>query len=513
MKLPKIATLFNYNIERVKSLAGQLAIDIKTRQKPKDTLHRWYDFFLPSDPRAEVMPRLEDKKYMSRKLLRLIKSELLYAEQKEKEIGGKSGGAYCGERSLKFRKLQNDYNTALLESRGIVKNGKKIPLAKLTRTAEKKFAEMYVAVKGLEALSEEMGHKWALVTLTAPARFHPNPTKGSSSWNGSNARVAHEYLNGKWKLFRAALNDYDISVSNNDIFGIVVTEPHKDGSPHWHILTFYKSEFEERISELFNRFFADESEHAVDFKVGEPDREDAASASSYVAKYIMKALGVEDCVITTSEEQIKQKLVKQAVERIEVWRSATGIRAYRFFGVKASITKWRLFRKIQNLRNKNELNIQLAMPFHKTSDDQMYIGEISKSKVNWQKIYREKAIIENSIKHATENNFKEFLKEFSKIDKLEMMTKEVEDRYGKPTRKEYGIKIGHQAILFTQYEIIDIKTEEKDEKQLASENPTLIHSYPSSSTSTPSAKVCAKPSTPKSKNDDKWLDELLRLIE
>ncbi|TOM79377.1 replication endonuclease, partial [Vibrio parahaemolyticus] len=186
-----------------------------------------------------ALRRLQSYSYCSRKLARLVLAEMLYTAQEKKQIGGKSGKAYATAMMKNYRKMQNDYNAEYLASKEIQLADKSVSLLSFANNAQKKVSELYAKVKGLENYANELGYGWAFLTMTAKAELHANPTKGKSSWNKSSAKAAQKELQANWEALGKELANLGYPMSEGRLFGMRVTEPHKDGTPHWHLICFY----------------------------------------------------------------------------------------------------------------------------------------------------------------------------------------------------------------------------------------------------------------------------------
>ncbi|EMN7422349.1 TPA: replication endonuclease [Vibrio parahaemolyticus] len=303
---------------------------------------------------VDAHKRLMNQDYCKRKITKLVMSEMLYSAQCKKTIGAKST-AYAPNTLVKFRKLQKQYNAEILANRFIMVKGGKISLASFISTTDKKISELYAKVKGFETIANEHDMEWAFITITAPARYHPNPSKPSrTGWNNKSALAAHEELKSYWNAFRKSLSKKGIAMDSGQFFGMRITEPHKDGCPHWHLLCFFQPElkdllFHEKEGLLPKKF--SHSKSAVKTVFGKMDTlgsEGVASAATYCFKYLTKSLGGDmDEVVTANIEQKPDKSI-DGIERIEAWRAATGIRAYQLFGMKGLSNVWNSIRKISS---------------------------------------------------------------------------------------------------------------------------------------------------------------------
>ncbi|WP_162618008.1 replication endonuclease [Shewanella halifaxensis] len=124
-------------------------------------------------------------------------------------------------------------------------------------------AELMVRMRGFEDLAIEQGLVGGFFTVTAPSCFHSymkskkGPTYSNKRYIGANPKDTQGYLCNQWAKVRSKLARLDLS-----IFGFRVVEPHHDGTPHWHMLLFFKPEHEQAIrfvmADYFTRAYREE---------------------------------------------------------------------------------------------------------------------------------------------------------------------------------------------------------------------------------------------------------------
>ncbi|EPB6721858.1 replication endonuclease [Vibrio fluvialis] len=308
-----------------------------------------------------ALKRLQSPDYCRRKMVKLVYLEMLYVGQKNKELGGDSGKSIATDNMVELRISQNKYNRDLLSKKAIIVNGKAISLLSFADMSRKKASELFAKVKGLETIAEEQSFGWAFLTMTAPAHLHANPTsKDQKNWSRQRLKAAHEFLTNRWAAFGKKLANDNVPMKSGAMFGVRVVEPHKDGTPHWHMVVFYNKSLEPYLfdneSGMFQRFFrhAAPALKVVIGKVSGEGREDVASASSYAFKYILKSLAVDflNTDFQISDENLNVTAIESAVNRLEAWKAAVNVRAYQVFGVSSNAGAWNAVRKVASKTGK-----------------------------------------------------------------------------------------------------------------------------------------------------------------
>ncbi len=470
-----------------------------TAQEPsyKDIFDGWLPHFY--DPKKKnIKKRLKNWKFIKRRLLDLIIAESLYYEQKTGKVGGNSGKAYVGETTLKIRQQRLAHNQSLLDNMGIITSNGFVALSELSTSAHSKFCELYLMCLGMEHMASDKGFRAVFITATAPPYLHPNPTKGKKKWNGKNAKVAHEYIKKRWGAFKRDLSrpQYNIKFSEGDAFGFRVVEPHKDGTPHWHLLMYASLEnIEGVITELANKHFGfNQSKNAVKIELIKTKEEDdnAAAPTTYMTKYLMKNVDYREGVdgVQSNGEKIEDT---EALEKIDAWKSALGVRTYQTFGILSAKTKWRTLRKLYN-----QLQSEFGNTFLQTKlleKVQSSHKRLDKAKSNkWKDIYKKnmkwafnryceiernrttKMVVEidnnSSIslhemmklistaqtrnKPNDKGQFSKFLRLLEKIESQDhsiYVKESYENAYGETSKRIVGVDLGCLKYKFVRYEL------------------------------------------------------------
>lgn len=429
---------------------------------------------------------------------RYIKHEILYNEQKTKTVG--VNAPYAGEATNAMRGKQQKDNQKYLESKFIRIKGKLTALSEIVKSAHSLSSEIYTEAKGYERLAEKKGFTWLFITITLPARFHPNPTKGKSAWDGSSALEAKKWFqainrNMQKEIGRKEGASTHLKFGINTAFGQRVIEPHKDGSPHWHIMLYCDPLLAEDYKNLFNRFFGhiNESKHAVKIvekginENGNKLPEDKISkGAGYIYKYILKFAGLEDVNTIQTQGQAGEKEIEEAVgniERVGAWRSAIGARSFEPIGVKGKKTLYRNLRRIQNTENNLELEIEvdheainevmskkIKFKENEINGLEIYITEeelesrveeiIKEIRKKMKEVAKQFLIFQEVKRKASEKDkdnkncvkYDEFIMEAELLEYENIYTEETDEITGKIHKSEKGLKVGFITYIFKKYE-------------------------------------------------------------
>lgn len=264
---------------------------------------------------------------------------------------GASVQKYVSDKTLWNRRNQLDLQAKWLEDTTVISDDspdmKPIPLSECIRTAKHRFNELYTLVSGQERRFTSQGLIALFVTLTAPARFHPNPTQGNNQWDGSTVAENHEWFMTDWVRTRALFSKHGVMLE-----GFRVTEPHQDGAEHWHVLLYVNEQDIETVKALIDRHFA-HSPHAVKYKhdFAKPTDKNGkkekghATAAGYMLKYLVKSVSAGEDTGTSADNN---EIFKKDTAAADAWRATWGIRAFQFFGVlHGKLTLWREMRRLE----------------------------------------------------------------------------------------------------------------------------------------------------------------------
>lgn len=149
----------------------------------------------------------------------------------------------------------------------------------------KYFAEVNNRVNSLFKYANMLDLYPVFLTQTLPPQFHYN----SKNYDGSSVKDGVRYLSARWASFLRLKIFKNIKKSiNHNMIYIRVLEPHKDGTPHSHVLIFIPKNFILPLKKVFKRHFSVDgaSKLAQDYRYTWSGH--AGGAVAYIMKYINK---------------------------------------------------------------------------------------------------------------------------------------------------------------------------------------------------------------------------------
>ena len=394
-----------------------------------------YGVIITSDISTGVIERAKCKTFWTSRIEKKSNEGRLAHEARNKIVGKtrrtskkakEPAQLYCSNETLK-RDIEKTRRNEISLSKHIVTNTKTKKsenlLTIVKKNEENKVSETYHIVKNLEHLAEQNNFKWLFITLTAPAKYHPNPSKGKCNYDEQvNIKDSHEYIGKMWGRIKSVLNKRGIPAAPDSYFGIRTVEPHKDGSMHWHLLIFTRDSYVNDITKAIREKF--HTNAAATIVIGKDSKDKGcAKAASYLYKYITKSLSKKD------EEQSRQdKDLDKAREandlattknkkRVQAAIKAISARQYQLIGVSNLKT---LYSKI------NKLDLADVVINPKTP-----LGFIKSN------IWRNKLGFYHMLRNA------EMFKDGGSVS---LLTSPTTNSYGERRHKITGIKIGEVVL-------------------------------------------------------------------
>lgn len=217
-----------------------------------------------------------------------------------------------------------------------------------SETARRQHAELLARASGIAYLSGDAPAY--LATIDVPSCYHPTTQHGKNKRRRNKNYDGHstpkdameEWFQPNWAKFRAAARK-----RKHELFWIMAVQPHKDGTPHAHIIFFERDI--ERVKKSLNRYFRAEEdqengdEHRIDIKLlGEAEAgvKYAARAIGYITRAAKTQKSIEidpgaDGEAFNEDDQ----------ERIATAQWAATWRIRRFRTSHDAVTAWRLARR------------------------------------------------------------------------------------------------------------------------------------------------------------------------
>lgn len=294
------------------------------------------------------------KHYKNEKLIKVICTEKFWKRSLRNAIKlnretvflhlgavGKNGSKYASDDAIYNWKKRKEAMANFLKNSSVLNpiTGETFALEDIASTPQKRFAQMYTFIKGIEKYSQKKGMNAAMLTLTAPREYHPNPTKGINSWEKSGyatMKEAQDKLKERWHLL-----DMRFKSGNMERYGARFVEPHSDGCPHWHVLLFYSNKDKQRIQDdicaLWTIKEITEKSIAANWK---DINRSVGSAVNYATKYISK-----NCNLVIDEKDTEET---KAFNAIAANMDINNFRSHQFFGITKCKTLWDMYRKQRN---------------------------------------------------------------------------------------------------------------------------------------------------------------------
>jgi len=207
---------------------------------------------------------------------------------------------------------------------------------------EKRRIELMVRLRGIEEVSQEAGLVGLFLTVTCPSKYHAV----SKKWKNNTPKEAQAYLVNQWAKLRSKFKRHDIKIS-----GIRVAEPHKDGTPHWHLLLFVEPQHKDTVINWTRKYALqvdgdEKGAHEKRFDVEEIDPS-KGSAVGYIAKYISKNINGAKMHQEENIDYESDLPANYGADRAAAWASLWAIRQFQFIGAEP-VTVWRELRRLKN---------------------------------------------------------------------------------------------------------------------------------------------------------------------
>lgn len=193
------------------------------------------------------------------------------------------------------------------------------------------YGEIQNRINTLEREALNAGLTPVFLTMTLPSEFHEMKQISGKlvfnpKFNGTTPKESVKILTKHWGRLRQDRSLKELTKDQRMYYR--VNEPHKDGTPHTHILLFIPKDQIDRVEIAFKRLF---------LQVGNKFEKNIRSASSYIMKYINKTLPMSKDQINKQDQYINAWYVKHRVNRFCSSRSMAPMYLYRLLSHRFSL--------------------------------------------------------------------------------------------------------------------------------------------------------------------------------
>ena len=340
--------------------------DLKKMEKKQQ---RGADISDELDTIAKALARLIDESWWHNQLERAYQQ---FKEHAAIIVGKVRAGVspYVSYKTLQEYQARKKANTEWLKMMMLINEQYELELPLMDAVnasisnPENRRVELMVRMRGFEQLAAEHGYVGEFYTWTAPSKYHSwikddnGRSHANSSYEGATPRVTQKYLCKQWAKVRAKFEREKI-----ETFGFRVVEPHHDGTPHWHLLLFFKpgqvvlarqiiceyavQHDKEELNIKDNNFTPDDCSPRFDYKSIDPTK---GSATGYIAKYISK--NIDGAYVDVDYES--ESSGKHAAEGVAAWASTWRNRQFQQIG-GAPVTVWRELRRLRKAIPNDEI--------------------------------------------------------------------------------------------------------------------------------------------------------------
>ena len=281
-----------------------------------------------------------------RRNLRRTHAMLFEGEARACGLVSSSRGRYASDPTV-ARRAEQRANTHRLLQLLLATNeiGDELPLDEIFRRSESnppiRRAALNARLAGFEQIAVKAGYTAVFYTITCPSRMHARLDRGgvaNARFDGTTPRKAQQYLCHQWQEARAKLFRLGIRP-----FGFRICEPHRDGTPHWHLLLFVRPDHREWLTEVLRHYALQDSpdepgaaRHRFRVEVIDPAK---GSATGYAVKYISKHLDGRGLAVDEHGMAIAE-----AIRRVDAWASTWRIRQFQQIG-GPPVGPWRELRR------------------------------------------------------------------------------------------------------------------------------------------------------------------------
>lgn len=213
-----------------------------------------------------------------------------------------------------------------------------IPLSNITISANhnsnRYYSEIQNRINTLVHSAETKNLTPVFMTITLPSEYHKmkvcKKTKKlikNPLYNNTSPRESVKELT---RMFSKLRHDRSLKeLTKDERIYYRVNEPHKDGTPHTHILLYIPKEKVERVVKAFNRLF---------FQKSNKIETNIRNASAYIMKYINKTLPLaKKEMLSEKEKYLNAWYSKHRIIRFNSSRTLAPLKLYRLLHRKFTL--------------------------------------------------------------------------------------------------------------------------------------------------------------------------------
>jgi hypothetical protein len=295
---------------------------------------------IQGDTRDSQLARIQDPSYWRREIRKALRPwrELWHLALAPERLKYASPEAVAEYRSMQLngeKWAQTHEMTA--------PDGRTCPLPTPAETAKNRYAQLVAMTKGIETMAGEAGMTAHIATISLDTQWHAaknayknGPRIHNEKYNPAlTPRDGQNFLNERWKLYRAALGDSGIST-----YWVLGVQPNKDQTPHWHLVLWcndgQKKQAETLLYEYFKTNDAKEKKGDGTVRYVQVDWQEAKSEAGS-SSYAMRMLAY--ITRQTAEQRDNTTADEAEAEAASAWASTWGIRRYRTSQMGATLWK------------------------------------------------------------------------------------------------------------------------------------------------------------------------------
>ncbi|HAG0017505.1 TPA: replication endonuclease [Salmonella enterica] len=323
---------------------------------------------------ASTILQMQDSRYWHRRLKRLAHR---WREHLQIAFGdvGRIASTYCSKKQITAWEEQRRRTREIMKKMELQDEdtGERISMADVFDSSVSNPAlrrvELMTRIGGFKRIATGAGFDCRFYTITAPSKYHARLHHGprNHKWEHHTPKDTQQYLATLWQQIRA-----DLARDEIQVFGLRVTEPHHDGTPHWHMLLFVRPEQADALTKTLESYAIREDRHELNTKQGIKPRfdvlnidEEVGDAVAYIAKYISK--NIDGYAMENETDDESGKPCQLTAKHATAWASLWGIRQFQFVG-GAPVSVWRELRRMRDKELAEKFGPTFA-ELHQAADD------------------------------------------------------------------------------------------------------------------------------------------------